>query len=71
MLQIAHLVTAGANRAIGRSDRRARPRSQVLIFERGFRTGLDVILAALDLVDDRRVILAGDACLEVQEARWR
>ena len=69
MLELAHLVVAGADRLIGS----ARPRSRdsplrCAAFERGLELLLQIVLAALDLVDDRLFVAAGDRGLEVEEA---
>ena len=46
---------------------RVSPR-QIAAFERRFELLLEIILAALDFVDDRLLVAAGDRRLEVEEA---
>lgn len=53
------------------TDCRARFGAEFVVLQRVLELGLDVIFAALDLVDDRLIVLAGDGGLENEERAVR
>lgn len=67
MLEIAHLVMPGFHRTPSLVDRVACLRRQVGVVARVLEFCLDMILAALDFVDDRLIVGAGDDGLEIQK----
>ena len=67
MLQLAHLVMTRLDRLIGLLDHHAGFAREIAAFESGLELLLEVILAALDFVDHRGFVAAGNRCLEVKE----
>ena len=67
MLELAHLVVARLDRLIAALDEVVRFAVQVAALQRGLPFLLEVILSALDFVDDRFLVAAGDRGLQVLE----
>jgi len=68
VLELAHLVVAGANRLIATLHDRAAVTAQRIAVEGRLELVLEVIFAAFDLVDDRLLVAAGDRRLQILEA---
>jgi len=68
VLEIAHLVVASLDRLIAALDQIVRLTMQVAALQCSLPFRLEVILAALDLVDDRFFVAAGNRGFKVEPA---
>jgi hypothetical protein len=68
VLQLARAVVPAAHGGEGLLDDRPRLRGKLVVLERRLVFVLDIILAALDFLDDLLVAVAGNCVLEIEPA---